>query len=90
MTAIETCDLKRRVLKLRYEKFYEKWLAADYRDDRGLFCNLYEMCFEMLEAMENMENNSVWVAVDRYLEEHKKMLSRIVEFFETRERKAGQ
>ncbi len=83
MTSKEAYGLKSKVLKNGYGEYYKKWRDCDC-DDRAIFLSIYEMLMEAYKDMENIENNSIRVAFNRYADEQKNILDRIVERFKNR------
>jgi hypothetical protein len=80
----EMYTLKQEVLKNKYSKWYDAW-NDEHHDDRAVYCAIYEQLMEACEAMKSVENNSICVAFNRYCNEEKETLDRIIEVFEGRE-----
>lgn len=78
--AMESSTLKKRYLKLLFGKEREEY--KNQKDDRGLFCNTYDILMEACNAMSNVENNTIWVAFNRYFNEEVEALEEIKERFQ--------
>ena len=61
---MKSYETKMSLLKNVYGKKYHEW-SGKYTDDRQLYCNLYEMLVEALEAIKNIENNFIWCAFNK-------------------------
>lgn len=87
-TAVQRAELRRDLLKLRFQKQYEEWKKGWFCDDRLVFCNVYEILLEALDAMEKVDNSFVWVAFVRRFNEETQKLAEIKETFKTLEKEA--
>ena len=93
MTNREVYGLKQSILRREYGATAERWEteARDsqgyFYDDRGVFCNIYRMMQEAMEAMKSVENNSICVAFNRYYDGEHETLERIYQVFVEKERK---
>ena len=96
MTNREIYGLKQSILRREYGATAERWEveARDsggfFHDDRGVFCNIYRMMMEAMEAMKSVENNSICVAFNRYYDGERKTLEEIYQVFADKERKEEQ
>lgn len=71
---------KMSILKNLYAKEYREW-NGKYKDDRQLYCNLYEMLVEALEVLSDIENNFIWCAFNKEFREELKIMDDIRERF---------
>lgn len=76
---IKQADIKKRTLKNRYERFVEDF--GEHKDDRLLFTRRLQLMLEACDAMANVENNTIWVAFNEYVEREKKSMNEIVHRF---------
>ena len=96
MTRGELYSLKQSIFRSKYGATAERWEteARDsqgyFYDDRGVFCNIYRMMQEAMEAMKSVENNSICVAFNRYSDEQRQTLDEIYLRFTAKERKEEQ
>lgn len=58
----KSANIKIECLKLNFEKQYKEWRTAGFKDDRWLFCNIYDLLMEATEAMRSVNSNYVWCA----------------------------
>lgn len=73
----------KNVMKLFYKKSYDEW-NHKYRDDRNLYCVVYE---EMNDALQEIENVKSGMIVSGFLKEFQKnrlMLDEIIKRFENK------
>ena len=76
----ERVSLKIRCLEAHFEKYRDMW-ENEHKDDRALFCGIYDQLIEALYAMETMENAFVWVAFNEHFKQDEKTLCDIVKNF---------
>lgn len=80
--AMKSSKIKKRYLKLSFGKEREEY--KNQTDDRGLFCNTYDILMEACEAMSNVENNTIWVAFNRYFRQEVETLEEIKQRFQSK------
>ncbi|MCC8163488.1 MAG: hypothetical protein LIO86_10110 [Lachnospiraceae bacterium] len=73
-------QIKRDCLELNYGVQYRRWKGV-HCDDRQLFCNVYEMLAEALDAMEGVDNTLIWIGFNTQYEKEMKILADIQERF---------
>ena len=77
---MKSYEVKMNLLKNVYGKKYHEW-NGKYKDDRQLYCNLYEMLVEALETMKNIKNNFIWCAFNKEFKEELRIMHDIEERF---------
>ena len=78
-----TCwrDRKIDAIKVLYGEWYEKYKGE--KDDRGLYCNTYQMILEALASLPEEPDNYVCVAMNNEINKDLATMQRIVVYFET-------
>lgn len=71
-------------LRFKYEKYAKKWIEEQRKDDRGLFCSIYEYMIEALESLPENPHNFVCVAMNHHMKEERATLDNIIERFKDR------
>ena len=71
-------------LNFFYGKEYDKWAKESHNDDRGLYCNMYKMILEAINAIQHIENNSVLVAMNDYIRDKVQVMDSVLEAFKDR------
>ncbi|HIJ51316.1 MAG TPA: hypothetical protein HPP54_09740 [Nitrospinae bacterium] len=74
------CDLKKRLLRDKYQATYEEWFGR-FSNDKALFCRIYEIILEELENMKGVKSNYIRVAVMNKMAEDNARLDRIIDQF---------
>lgn len=80
----KSVNIKIECLELNFEKQYKEWRAAGFKDDRLLFCNIYDLLMEATEAMRSVDNNYVWCAFNHEFEKDLNTLISIKGRFNTK------
>jgi hypothetical protein len=83
-TSKEAYTLKQQLLASKYGAERKAWEGC-HRDDRAIFCAVYDMLMEACEAMKGIENNFICVAFNEHYKEEMEILARISERFKGRE-----
>lgn len=73
-------NIHETVFENRFKEYYDLWVGK-FKDDRGLFCNTYEMVSEALVIHKNTSNVFVKVAIMNSIEKEEKMLRGIIKRF---------
>jgi len=68
-------------IKNRYFEDYKKWLSDDIEDDREIFCSLYVMLWGAVNAVRDVENTVVCVAMDKKIKDEMAMMDLIQKRF---------
>lgn len=68
-------------LQMLYGRLIKKYSLNEYRDDRKLFCNIYNMIVEAVNSLPDEPNNYVCVAMNKHINEDLEVLDRIKENF---------
>ena len=76
----ELVTLKLRVFNSIYGEYRKAYEGQ--HDDRGLYCNMFDIMTEALEAMRKVKNNTIWVAFNHHFREEQKTMCEIVKHFE--------
>lgn len=76
-------SLKIAVLEMEYGKKADEWnnLYPPVSDDRRVYINTYHQLIEAVQSLTDNPNNTVCVAMNRYINEEKKTLDEIKEVF---------
>ena len=74
--AVKHCEDKRQYMDCKFKKYRKMW--EDKRDDRMLFCNIFDKLREAVDAMESVHNNTIWVAFNRLYHEDMDRMDDIV------------
>lgn len=83
-TKVRNVETKRYYLKIMYGRKYEEWRRLVEKDDRYLFCNIYEGLMDMLDDLEYCKSSGMLVAYNRYQKEQEEILKNIIENFKDR------
>ncbi|MBQ6595324.1 MAG: hypothetical protein IJH78_06700 [Clostridia bacterium] len=65
-----------------YGKRAEEWSSIPERDDRVLFVNVYRMMLEAIATLPENPNIYVCVAMDKKMQEDRKILDRVLGSFQ--------
>lgn len=76
----ELVTLKLRVFNGIYGEYRKAYEGQ--HDDRGLYCNMFDILAEALESMRKVNNNTIWVAFNKYFREEQLTMCEIVKHFE--------
>lgn len=79
----EIYGLYQRILEVRFGKQREAWSEV-HRDDRAVFCSIYDMLMDACEIMKDIENVTICVAFNAKFREDEATLKRIAEVFKGR------
>lgn len=71
----KSAELKRNLLRIEFRKERATW--GEYKDDRKLFCNTYDMLMESLDVIETINNHLIWVGFNRQFSEEYSLLKKI-------------
>ena len=77
-------ELKIWVFKRNFEEYFVEWNTTDIRDDRRLFCNMYNIGLEEFENMKKVKSTFINVAFNEKMQEKIETMESIVEFFNSR------
>lgn len=77
--SVKSAETKKELLKLEFGKERKAWDGE--KDDRGVFCNIYDMLMEALDDMKSVENSFIWVAFNNKFREEEKTLKEIKKRF---------
>ena len=72
---------KLKYLKWSFGEFYEYAIWTEQTDDRRLYVNVYNMVCEAIEAVKDIDNNFVQVALNKKIRQEQEMLSGIKKSF---------
>ena len=72
---------KLKYLQWAYGEFYEYAVEMNQDDDRWLFINIFENIKEAIEAVGEVDNNLVRVALNKEIRENQEVLSKIQNAF---------
>ena len=69
--------MKLNFLEAVYGKKYKQWLSDSYTDDRGVYCNIYGMLIAAINDLRDIEDNTVHVAMNRYIDGELEIMDKI-------------
>jgi len=64
-----------------YGKQFQQWYNAGHSGDRWQYCHLFMALRHAIESIREVENNTVYVAMNRYIEEKAEEMDAIRERF---------
>lgn len=64
-----------------FGRYYKEWNVEGIRDDRRVFCNLYEIIEDALKTSTTITNNTILVALNERLRRDQRQMSEIVKHF---------
>lgn len=77
----ESMELQIWVFKDNFEQYFVEWNTTDIRDDRSLFCNMYNIGLEEFENMKKVKSIFINVAFNEKMQENIDIMESIVECF---------
>lgn len=77
----EAVDLKLSVLYGVFHRYYKEWNDQGVKDDRRVFCNLYEIIQEALRTSTTITNNTIIVALNEHIRKDERTMCEIVKRF---------
>ena len=77
----KSAEIKMNVFTGVFTKYYKQWDAEGVKDDRRVFCNMYEILKEALQASAEVTNNTIWVAFNEYFRKEERIMCEIVKRF---------
>lgn len=75
----KSADIKRQHLSFQFGKLRNQFEC--FNDDRKVFCNIYDMLMEAIDAMAIVENNLIWVAFNNEYRKEYSTLQSIADRF---------
>lgn len=73
-------DIKLSFLKGKYQKHADKWQNIK-SDDRGVFCNIYNMIIKAIESLPDEPDNYVAVAMNHEINHDRETMDEILAYF---------
>ena len=85
----ESMDLSIEVTEIKFKEYYDEWNVEDVKDDRYVFCRMYESRVKAYEDMKKVNNLTIQVALAKYLEKEYETMRDIVGYFTGQSTRGG-
>ena len=85
----EHMDLSIEVTEIKFKEYYDEWNVEDVKDDRYVFCRMYEQRVKAYEDMKKVNNLTIQVALQKYLEKEYETMRGIVGYFTGQSTRGG-